>query len=82
MVVLDGLGLAEDPVERGAAYVALALGHFGALVVDDDFALEIALCLALHAVGLASVFLGHAVLLGHRSGVERWVITLIAYVAP
>src|SRR5450432_1700637 len=70
----EDLGLAEDPVERGAAYVALALGHLGALVVDDNVAFELALRLTFHAVGLATVLLGcfgHAVLLGHGRGVER-----------
>src|SRR5450432_1960411 len=64
----EDLGLAEDPVERGAAYVALTLGHLGALVVDDNVALELALRLTFHAVGLATVLLGHAVLLGHGRG--------------
>ena len=52
-------GLAEDPVEVRAADGADALGHLGALVVDANLALSLALLLALHAVELAAPGLRH-----------------------
>src|SRR6185312_3847935 len=56
-----GLRLAEDPVHRGAADRALALGHAPTRVADRDLTLEVALLPALHAVAVVGV--GHVVLL-------------------
>src|SRR3954447_10107749 len=50
-----GSGLAEDPVEVGAAHGAHRLGHAPAVLADDDLALRLALLLALDAVELACV---------------------------
>src|SRR5947208_3588071 len=58
------LGLAEDPVHLRAAHRAGALGHAATGLADLDFAFEVALVLALHAVTV--VRLGHAVLLWLR----------------
>src|SRR5215218_5775995 len=63
-------GLAEDAVEVRPADGADGLGHPGALVVDPDLALRLALLLALHAVELAAPGLRHDGLLAyslHRS---------------
>ena len=69
-------GLAEDAVEVGAADGADGLGHPGALVVDPDLALCLALLLALHAVELAAPGLRHDGLLAFsmfgRRGGDWW----------
>jgi len=57
------LRLAENAVKRGATDRALALGHATTGFRDDYYAFEIALLLALHAVGVAFVGLCHFVLL-------------------
>src|SRR5256885_12426659 len=57
-------GLAEDPVHLGTAHGAGALSHAATGLADLDFAFEVALVLALHAVTV--VRLGHAVLLWLR----------------
>src|SRR5689334_7547360 len=56
-----GLRLAEDPVHRGAADRALALGHAPTRVAARDLTLEVALLPALPAVAVVGV--GHVVLL-------------------
>jgi hypothetical protein len=57
------LRLAENAVKRGATDRALALGHATTRFGDDHYAFEIALFLALHAIGVAFVGLCHVVLL-------------------
>src|SRR5690349_21057563 len=52
-------GLTEDPVQVGATDRALALGHPSPVGLDD-LAFGLALFLALHAVELAAVCIGHA----------------------
>src|SRR5262245_9424058 len=64
-------GLAEDPVEVRAADRADGLRHLGALVVDPDLALGLALLLALHAVELAAPGLRHDGLLAYSSWSSR-----------
>src|SRR6478672_6660600 len=59
--------LAEDAVQVGTADRADALGHLGALVVDLDLALRLALLLALDAVELTAPGLRHDGLLAFVS---------------
>lgn len=67
-------GLAENPVEVRATDWTRGFCHAGALVIDDDVAGCLALFLALDAVELARVGLGHLGLL--------CVLVLLARRAP
>jgi len=58
-VWLGRSGFAEDPVELRPADRASALRHATTGLADLDLTREVALLLALHAVGLAGVLLGH-----------------------
>lgn len=56
------LGLAQDAIDSGPAYGALALGHATTRVGDVYRSFELALLLALHAISLALICLSHTFL--------------------
>jgi hypothetical protein len=60
--LLGTLGLAQDAIDCGVAYGALALRHTTTRVRDVDRSFELALLLALHAVSLTLICLSHSFL--------------------
>ena len=60
--LLGSLGLAQDAIDCGVAYGALALRHTTTRVRDVDRSFELALLLALHAVSLTLICLSHSFL--------------------
>lgn len=62
-VLLNGfLGFAQDAIDRGVAYRALALCHTTTRVRDVHRSFELALLLALNAISLTLICLSHSFL--------------------
>jgi hypothetical protein len=60
--LLGFLGFAQDAIDRGVAYRALALSHTTTRVRDVHRSFELALLLALNAISLTLICLSHSFL--------------------